>query len=143
MHNSYCYSTAHTINGVRVLQHSAKRCWKNKMCLRGVVIIKFIQHPLLDGSYSVADWTAHVKAFGSIQVCSMPLSLLYAPPPPPPPPRFSAHYRCPSLLASQRSLASLITNLETSHLLYLFSRQDPPHSCLYPKGSIKRFIKHV
>lgn len=48
-----------------------------------------------------------------------------------------AHYGCPSLHESQKSLTSLITNLETSHLLYLFSRQDLPHSCLYPKGSIK------
>lgn len=37
-----------------------------------------------------------------------------------------SHYRWPSLLMGQESLAILITNLQTSHLLYLFSRQDLP-----------------
>lgn len=98
-------------------------------------------HLQLSGSNSTTDWSADVKACGSIQVCNMlPPSLLSAPH------RLvslHAHYRCPSLLLSQESLASLITNLETSHLLYLFSRQDLPHSRLYPRSSIKRFIKHV
>lgn len=52
-----------------------------------------------------------------------------------------AHYMCPSLLVSRESL---VTNLETSHLLYLFlPQQDISYSCLYPRSGIKRFIKHV
>lgn len=49
-----------------------------------------------------------------------------------------AHYRCPSLLVSQKSIA--IASLQTWKppiFCTFFPRQDLPRSCLYPKGSIK------
>lgn len=70
-----------------------------------------IRHLLL--SRSTTERTADVKAFGPIKVCDMPPFPL----PPAPATLITDVLVC---LWARRSLASLITNLETSHLLYLF-----------------------
>lgn len=109
--------------------------------MKGVVIIKFIQFLMLSGNFSMTDPSFLLTSAGQLSLwlssglqhaslrslCPHRLISLHA------------HYRCPSLLMSQERPASLITNLETSQLLYLFSRQDLTHSCLYPGSGIKRF----
>lgn len=91
--------------------------------LRGAVIIEFIQYLPLRESYSMTNPSFFLTSTGQLMfrlVAQFRFTTRLSPLPPAPTPSPHAHYRCPSLLVSQESLASLITNLETSHLLYLF-----------------------
>lgn len=101
-----------------------------------------IRHLLLSRSRSTTERTADVKAFGPIKVCDMPPFPL----PPAPATLITDVLVC---LWARRSLASLITNLETSHLLYLFffffppsfhfhpQKRSPTFALVTPKGGIK------